>query len=215
MTRHAEHILRQFVAARAAGDDAAARHWWDQLVGEHFDLVSNLVKATSRRHLSPGEQEDAVQQALIKLLNNMIHTFNGSTMGEWVNATKTLVRHTCIDVQRRAETISKKTLPLDATGDDGEDTDRLHPGVQQAIGRRHAEAEADEREAESIAEGSAFIDAALAKLTDKRRKVLELDRQGLTNEEIERRLGMSRDAVYQSRHRGMKDLERLREEYRS
>lgn len=215
VTGHAEHILRQFIAARSAGDDAAARLWWDRLVTENFDVVRNMVKATSYRHLSPAEQDDALQRALIKLINNMIHTFNGTTMGEWVNATKTLVYHACIDVQRRAETTSKRSAPLHATGDAGEETDRLHPGVQKAIGRRHAETEADDREAESLAEGAAFLDWALPKLTEKRRKVLEFDRQGVANAEIERRLGMSRDAVYQSRHRGMADLERLREEYRS
>lgn len=215
MTGHAEHILRQFLAARSAGDDAAARLWWDRLVTENFDVVNNMVKATSHSHLSPAERDDALQQALIKLINNMIHTFNGSTMGEWVNATKTLVYHACIDVQRRATTISEKSVPLHTTGDAGEETERLHPGVQQAIGRRHAETEADEREAESLAEGTAFLDWALPKLTEKRRKVIEFDRQGVPSKEIERRLGMSRDAVYQSRHRGMQDLERLREEYPS
>lgn len=215
VTGHAEYILRQFVAARSAGDDAAARLWWDRLVTENFDVVTNMVKATSHSHLSPAEQDDALQRALIKLINNMIHTFNGSTMGEWVNATKTLVYHACVDVQRRATAISEKSAPLHTTGDDGEETERLHPGVQKAIGRRHAETEADDREAKSLAAGSAFLDWALPKLTEKRRKVIEFDRQGVPSEEIERRLGMSRDAVYQSRHRGMQDLERLREEYPS
>lgn len=211
--RHDEHNLRRFLAARRAGDEAAARRWWDELVRDNFDRVRGMVILRSRGHLSAVEQDEALQRALIKLSNNMIHTFNGTSMGEWVNATKTLVFGACVDTQRREKAASSHRAPLEATDDAGEDTGQLDRKVFKALEKQRLEHEADELDAEDDDKARAFLDWAVPQLSPKRRAVIELDRQDVSCEDIQEQLGVSRDVVYASRSRALKDLAKLREEY--
>jgi RNA polymerase sigma factor (sigma-70 family) len=213
--RHDEHNLRRFLAARRAGDEAAARRWWDELVRDNFDRVRGMVILRSRGHLSAVEQDEALQRALIKLSNNMIHTFNGTSMGEWVNATKTLVFGACVDTQRREKAASSNRAPLDATDDAGEETGQLDRNVFKALEKQRQEQEADSQDAEDDAQGRDFLDWAVPQLSPKRRTVIELDREDVPCEDIQERLGVSRDVVYASRSRALKDLAKLREEYGS
>ncbi len=208
-----EHTFQQFLAARAAGDDAAMRAAWENLVVERYDRIRTWVITISDRQLSPAEEDDAVQLACIKLLTNMIHTFAGTTMGEWVNATRTLIRGVCIDVQRAEQRHSQRREALHTEGDDGEDAEQLTLRVFNALQKAEAERAADEHERDLVAEKTAFLEWALPQLTEKRRRVLELDRAEASAEEIQEQLGMSRDAVYATRSRGLKDLARLAEEY--
>lgn len=211
--RHDEHNLRRFLAARNAGDEAAARRWWDELVRDNFDRVRGMVMLRSRGHLSAVEQDEALQRALIKLSNNMIHTFNGSSMGEWVNATKTLVFGACVDTQRREKAASRHRAPLDATDDAGDETGQLDRNVYKALEKQRLEQEADEQDADDDAQARGFLDWAAPQLSPKRQAVIELDRDDVPCEDIQERLGVSRDVVYASRSRALKDLAKLREEY--
>jgi DNA-directed RNA polymerase specialized sigma24 family protein len=211
--RHDEHNLRRFLAARRAGDEVAARRWWDELVRDNFDRVRGMVILRSRGQLSAVEQDEALQRALIKLSNNMIHTFNGTSMGEWVNATKTLVFGACVDTQRREKAASSHRAPLEATDDAGEDTGQLDRKVFKALEKQRLEHEADELDAEDDDKARAFLDWAVPQLSPKRRAVIELDRQDVSCEDIQEQLGVSRDVVYASRSRALKDLAKLREEY--
>ena len=213
--RHDEHNLRRFLVARRAGDEAAARRWWDELVRDNFDRVRGMVILRSRGHLSAAEQDEAIQRALIKLSNNMIHTFNGTSMGEWVNATKTLVFGACVDTQRREKAASSHRAPLDATDDAGEETRRLDRNIYKALEKQRQEQEADAQDAEDDAQARDFLDWAVPQLSAKRRAVIELDREDVPCEDIQVRLGVSRDVVYASRCRALKDLVKLREEYGS
>ena len=211
--RHDEHNLRRFLAARNAGDEAAARRRWDELVRDNFDRVRGMVMLRSRGHLSAVEQDEALQRALIKLSNNMIHTFNGSSMGEWVNATKTLVFGACVDTQRREKAASSHRAPLDATDDAGEEIGQLDRNVYKALEKQRLKHEADEQDADDDAQARGFLDWAVPQLSPKRRAVIELDRDDVPCEDIQERLGVSRDVVYASRSRALKDLAKLREEY--
>lgn len=211
--RHDEHNLRRFLAARRAGDEAAARRWWDELVRDNFDRVHGMVVLSSRGHLSAVEQDEALQRALIKLSRNMIRTFRGSSMGEWVNATKTLVFGACVDTQRREKVASSHHAPLDATDDSGEQTGQLDRNVYMALEKQRSEHEADEQSAEDDAQAREFLDWGVSQLSPKRRAVIELDRDDVPCEEIQKRLGISRDAVYASRSRALRDLAKLRKEY--
>lgn len=213
LPRHDEHNLRRFLAARHAGDEAAARRWWDELVRDNFDRVRGMVRLRSRGHLSVVEQDEALQRALIKLSNNMIHTFNGTSMGEWVNATKTLVFGACVDTQRREKAASSHRAALDATDDSGEDTGQLDRNVYKALERQRLEHDAEQQDAEDDAQARDFLDWAVPQLSPKRRAVIELDRDDVPCEAIQERLGVSRDVVYASRSRALKDLAKLREEY--
>lgn len=213
--RHDEHNLRRFLAARHAGDEDAARRWWNELVHDNFDRVRAMVILRSRGHLSAVEQEEALQRALIKLFDNMVHTFHGTSMGEWVNATKTLVFGACVDTQRREKAASGHRAPLLATGDAGEETAQLDRDVYKALEKRRLEQEADAQDAEDDARARDFLDWAVPQLPAKRRAVIELDRAGVPCEDIQERLGVSRDVVYASRSRALKDLAKLRGAYGS
>lgn len=213
MPRHDEHNLRRFLAARSAGDEAAARRWWDELVRDNFDRVRGMVIIRSRGHLSAVEQDEALQRALIKLSNNMIHTFSGTSMGEWVNATKTLVFGACVDTQRREMIASSHRASFEATDDSAKETGRLDRSVYKALENQRLEQESAEQDADGYAQGRDFLDWALPQLSHKRRAVIELDRQEVPCEEIQQRLGVSRDVVYASRSRALKDLADLRERY--
>lgn len=215
--RHDDEKLRRFLAARRAGDEVAARRHWDELVADNFDRVCAMVALQSRDHLSRDEQDDAVQRALIKLLNNMIVTFKGSSMGEWVESTRTLVKFACIDTQRRAQTISRHERSLHRGGgrDDDDAAGDCDADVYEAIERDRREQESAEHDAELLGERRSFLDWAVPQLSDKRREVIELDRSDIPVDKIQQRLGVSRDVVYQSRHRALNDLTKLREAYGS
>jgi RNA polymerase sigma factor (sigma-70 family) len=216
--RHDDEKLRRFLAARRAGDEGEMRRWWDALVSDNFDRVCAMVALQSRGHLSRDEQEEAVQRALIKLLNNMIVTFKGSSVGEWVESTRTLVKFACIDTQRREQAISKHERSLDrAAGrnDDDDDAADRDGDVYEAIEKQRREQESAEHDADVLGERRSFLDWAVPQLSDKRREVIELDRAEVPVDEIQQRLGVSRDVVYQSRHRALKDLANLREAYGS
>ena len=117
-----EQLLRKFVACRDAGDGDGALHWWGRLVEANLDRVRGMVDVRASRYgLSADEREEAVQRALVKLWHKMVATFRGTTMGEWVNATKQLVEFVCMDVQRRAAKQSARETSLDARGDDPDD----------------------------------------------------------------------------------------------
>ena len=111
--RHDEEKLRRFLVARRAGDEAGARRWWEELLTDNFDRIRGMVMLESRRHLSHDEQQEALQRALVKIANNMIRTFRGTSMGEWVESTRTLVKYACMDTQRRAAVISKHERSLE------------------------------------------------------------------------------------------------------
>ena len=114
MSGHDELLLRRFVACRDAGDAAGAQRWWRELVELNFDRVRSMVDLWGRGgRLSSDEREEATQLALVKLWRNMVHSFHGRTMGEWVNATRSLVEFACLDVQRKHAKRSGREASLD------------------------------------------------------------------------------------------------------
>jgi RNA polymerase sigma factor (sigma-70 family) len=213
--RHDEEKLRRFLAARRAGDETQARRWWEELVTDNFDRVKGMVLVESRGRLSADEQQEALQRALIKLANKMILTFHGTTMGEWVLSTRKLVHYACIDTQRRAATISKHERSFDHRSRDPDDPQGWDAELYAATeDQRHAQ-ESVEDDAEALQEDVKFLDWAIARLSPKHREVIELDRDGVPVEEMQTRLGASRDAIYQRRSRSIRELGKLREDYHS
>ena len=212
--RHDQEKLRRFLAARRAGDEAGARRHWEDLLTDNYDRVRAMVFLESRGRLSSDEQDEALQRALIKIANNMILTFRGTTIGEWVESTRRLVKFACIDTQRRAAAISKHERPLESRGRDDEDGRDWDPEVYAAIEARRGEEESRQQDEQAISDGRDFLDWAVPQLSQRRREVIELDRADIPVEQIEDRLGVSRDVVYASRSRALKDLDRLRQEQR-
>ena len=84
-----------------------------------------------------------------------------------------------------------------------------------AIEAQRREQESDEDDADALRERQGFLDWAVPQLSPKRRAVIELDRADVPVEEMQERLDVSRDVVYASRSRAIKDLAKLREGYES
>lgn len=208
--------LRRFLVARAAGNRDEMRVWWEALITANFDRIRGFVAAESRGRLSHDEQQEAVQRVLIKLAQRMVLTFKGTSMGEWVKATRTLVHGVCIDVQRDAERISKRERSLEAGWSDP-DEGRGRYDKEIARDAEDAQLLKDDREDEEAVFrlGRDFLDWALPQLSPRLREVMELDRQNVPVEEMQERLAVKRDVIYAARSRALKELAKLLEEYES
>jgi RNA polymerase sigma factor (sigma-70 family) len=198
-----EELLRRFVACRDAGDGDGALRWWGDLVEANFDRVRGMVDVRASRYgLSADERQEAVQRALVKLWHKMVASFDGTTMGEWVNATRTLVDYVCRDVQRDA---AKRSQRETAFG--GRDED---PDADEWTGNRVAH-ERHTRE-EERADAAGFVAWALPRLGDDRRRlVLQRTLEGAPGDEIAGELGVSMDNLYAIRSRAVKDMRGLRD----
>lgn len=198
--RHDDEHLRRFVAARDAGDTDAMRQWWEELVITIFDRMDGLVGAAHKGRLNDDEHERAVSLALSRFTFKLIHTFEGVSMGELVNATKTLASYICMDVQRAS--MAKKTVSLDHGWDADEDGSSSSAWEAAESQRRFA---LDEHTRDM----DAFRDAAMAKLPERQREVVDLTFQGAEIEEICDQLDLTRDNAYQLRSRGLRKLAQL------
>ena len=209
MGTHADEHLRRFLAARRTGDAVAMRRWWDALVIDIFDRMDGLVAAAHRGRLDDDEHELAVQLAMARFSRNLVETFRGSSMGELVNATKTLARGICMDVQRRSIRVHEhETVSLDA----GWDTD----GDGAAAGGSWRDADEAERRLEReqrSAEIRDFLAWALPRVKETNRRVVELTIQGAELREISAELGITEANAYQRRSRGLRDLKQLKEQW--
>lgn len=184
------------------------RRWWEELVIDFFDRIDGLVAAAHRGRLDDEEHELAVQLAMIRFAQNLVHTFDGRSIGQLVNATKTLARYACIDIQRRS--IAQRG-PVDASLDEGRQADAHEPPAAsrwQYEAASHAfaadEGRRDLRE---------FLDWALPRVPETQRRVLQMSFDGVELEAICAELGISEANAYQRRSRGMKCLGRLREQW--
>jgi DNA-directed RNA polymerase specialized sigma24 family protein len=206
---HDEELLRRFVACRRDGDAQGALRWWSALVEANFDRVRALVDLRAARYsLSMTERDDAVSLALLKLWRNMIRSFEGATMGEWVNATRRLVDFACMQVQRDAARRGERQSSLDGpAGEDDEDPGRFEWRMAKIAHQEHG------REAER-GEASAFVVWAVPQLKNERRRmVVERTLDGVPAEDIAGELDVTVENLYALRSRGLKDLARLRQEY--
>ncbi len=201
-----EH-LRRFLAARARGDSREMRRWWNELVIDFFDRIDGLVGAAHRGRLDDDEHDEAVQLSMIKFSKNLIETFAGDSMGELVNATRTLARGICIDVQRKSIRVRDvESNSFDAGWDDDKED---APSRSWETGEAWERAEREERRQDTIE----FLNWALPQVAESRREVLKLTFEGAEVDEITGVLGLSRDNAYQLRSRGMSDLKKLKERY--
>ena len=186
------------------------RRAWEDVVISFFDRMDGLVAAEHRGRLSAREHDDAVALALDKFALKLLWTFRGTSMGELVNATKTLVFGACTDVQRKAKRDRKRApVSLDEVREDPE-------GGHAATHWAEAE-QADLQLARDVERREArdFVSWGLAQLDERKRVVLDLTRQGVPVEEIMEELGESRDNVYALRSRGFKQLRELEGRYGS
>lgn len=215
VARHDEFKLRRALAARTAGDEAAARRWWSELVTDNFDRLRAFVQLHRGVLRSADEEQEALQETIIAVEFDMFANFTGEHFGEWVNYAKKIAFGKCNDVARKGARRTRHEKRLDEVDTEGRDTGGMDRDVYRAMRDQESAAEAAELDAELHATGAGFLDWALPQLSGASREVLELDREGATIDEMRERLGKKRDAIYQARSRGMRDLETLREEYES
>jgi DNA-directed RNA polymerase sigma subunit (sigma70/sigma32) len=182
------------------------RQWWDELVIDFFDRMDGFVALAHKGRLTQHEHELAVQLSMARFSERLIETYEGVSMGELVNACKTLARGICMDVQRREMRARGGATSLDAGWDADADE---RPGQAWEAGEAWQRLERAERSAE-IRE---FLDWALPEILEDRRRVLELSFGGATIPEICAELGISADNAYARRSRGFRDLKKLKERY--
>lgn len=204
-----EENLRRFVACRDAGDLEGARKWWGRLLEDNFDRIAGMVATWGwDRLISDDEREEAVSRAAVRLWKNMISTFRGTSMGEWVNATRQCVAYACTDVQRAAARRRGAEISLDrpVAGGEGEGAS----GHDLDLGRL---AQAEHRREEERADARDLVARGLSRMAEPRRRlVVERTRDGVPAQEIAAELGVSMANLYQLRTRGLKDLARLMRE---
>jgi len=211
-TGNDEPLLSQFVAARDAGNERAARDAWYALVTANLPRIQAWVRIEGRDYLSGIEFDDAESLAIEKIIIGLLANFNGSSMGEWVNAARRAVYFACKQTWRDASQHTNRTAPLHGTGDDGEFSDGQTAAVNKAALNGAAAASADEQEADGLDELRERFFELLPQVAEGRREVLELQHAGYTTEQICVRLGKKPDAVYQAGSRGMSDIRRLGKE---
>jgi DNA-directed RNA polymerase specialized sigma24 family protein len=205
VARHDEERLRRFVACRDAGDGEGARRWWEELVEANFDRVVGMVAIQGRGgRLSRHEQEEAVQRAVLKIWQHMVSTFEGASVGEWVNAVKTCVGFACMDVQREAARRTRREPSLDETVDDVPRYEWRVAELAQSEHRRDGERE----------DARGFVAWGLPQMkNDRQRLVIERSLDGVPAEAIAAELAVSLPNLYQLRSRGLRDLALLKELY--
>lgn len=192
-----DRLIRSFVAARDAGDAPAAAAAWERLVVEHWDRMRVWIAAwrhpQNGQPLPPGEREDALQLALYTATRNMVRTFHGTTLPEFVAALRTCTRFAAHN-QWRAWVRHERH----AAGS-------LDDPLLEAEAARH---EAGDELAQ--VDLAAALEDAIARIpNEKQRKVVALDRLGAPDGEIAAALGVSVDYVYKLRQRGREKLKEV------
>jgi hypothetical protein len=205
--KHDDEHLRRFLAARNRADAGEMRRWWDELVIDFFDRMDGFVAASHKGRLNDEEHDLALAMAMARFAKNLIATFEGVSMGQLVNACKTLARGICMDVQRSSVRQNEREgRSLDA-GWEGDEDDRSSSAWEADEAARLFER--DERSAEV----QDFLAWGLPQIKAERRDVLELSFYGAEIPEIMDELGLSQANAYQLRSRGMRDLKKLKERY--
>jgi RNA polymerase sigma factor (sigma-70 family) len=204
--RHDDEHLRRFIAARKRGDAVEMRRWWDELVIDFFDRMDGFVALAHKGRLDHDEHEVAVQMSMARFSARLIDSYEGVSMGELVNACKTLANGICMDVQRSEMRAHRKAKSLDAGWDaDAEDRPSQTWEADDAWHRFER--------AERSTEVQDFLAGALPQIIEDRRRVLELSFEGASIAEICEELGITEANAYQRRSRAFKDLKTLKERY--
>ncbi len=195
------------MAARTRGDADGMRHWWGELVIDFFDRMDGFVATAHKGRLDDEEHDLAVAMSMARFATNLMGTFDGVSIGQLVNACKTLASHICMDVQRASVRRNDHEGPSLDDGWNADGDDRLVPVW-----------EADEaawrfERGEHGAEIRDFLGWALPQLGEDQRRVLAMTFEGDPVPEIVDTLGITAANAYQLRSRGFKELARLKERY--
>jgi hypothetical protein len=200
--RDEEH-LRRFVAAREAGDAAEMRRCWELVVTDFAPRMEGFVELAHRGRLDDEEHVEALSMALARFGLRVMETFEGTSVGELVNACKRMAQYTCMDVQRASIRRRRHEGPSLDDAWDADPEEGAPPSWEAEAARRNHERE------ERAVDIAQFLAWALPQLTADRRAVAELIFDGVPAPEIVERLGITRDNAYQLKRRALQDLARL------
>jgi RNA polymerase sigma factor (sigma-70 family) len=203
-----DELLRLVVITRDGEHKSPTKHksGWATLVEKDIDRVRGIVRAFRHKHspgvrVHPDNVNDVTQDAYIRLLGM---AFRGGSIGEYRSAMRQCVTYECMDHCRREMEEDKKrrgSLQDEVDTAEGDKRPRFDKEVKEQEDRRLAE----EEELERLAERSDKLDEAIAKVEDDRkRRVLEMTRDGCSTQEIMDELDTSEDNVYQLRRRALK-----------
>ena len=196
--------------ARDRGDREQARELWLRIVVAELERVRGIVRAYEHHALPggrvPRDEVDDVAQDVFLRLHDRVDSLKGRSIGELRKFMSTATKYACLDyVDAHIRADKHRGGSLDA-GADG-----VHGGraSDRALAELAAQLAADD-DAAQIAR--AVVHPTLALVDDNKRAVLILTLDGCDVPEIQERLGLSRDNVYQLRKRGLKQLgEAIRE----
>lgn len=203
-----DELVRHFANARDKGDRDRAVEIWDEIVTRHFDRVVAMVSAWrypgSGDRVQEKDRDEAVSLALWKVGKKLVDTFKGTTLPELRAAMKRAVDFACRDTLRRVGAYEKHQAgSLNETAGEDSNASKYEDELADDGGF-----EAFER-AEESRSAAERVAAALKKLPDNMRQVLELTLDGLDVPQIASKLNTSKDNVYQLRSRGMKKLKEV------
>lgn len=195
-------LLRMLHGARDRDDRAEAKRAWEQIVLAELERVRGIVVLYRHDSLPGGripaaDVDDVVQRVFLRL-HERVDAFRGRSVGELRNFMRTAANYACLDhVGMVVRDEQRRAGSLDAGADDPQAVSR------ELLDRLAASYAAADESAELAA---AVIHPALAEVDDDKRSVLVMTEAGFTVAEIQERLGISRDAVYQRRRRGLQQL---------
>lgn len=180
-----EALIAYIVDARDTRHDVEVTRGLSQLVGGHWPNVERRV----RMKVPPEHVEDLTGTIIVSAIAS---TFNGTSMGEFVNWLATITRYRIADFYGKAEKAPDR-VSLDA-GDDDEG-----PGLQlEAVSQ------------EGYTELQDVIEQVLATLSEAHQRVIELRIfQDLPSLEVARRLGLTDDNVDQIASRFRRKLRKM------
>ena len=203
-----DELVRHFANARDKGDRDRAVEIWEEIVTRHFDRVIAMVSAWrypgSGDRVQDKDRDEAVSLALWKVGKKLVDTFRGTTLPELRAAMKRAVDFACRDTLRRVGAYEKHQAgSLNETAGEDSSASKYEEELADDGGFEAFERDQERRSA------TERIAAALKKLPDNMRQVLELTLDGLDVPQIAAKLNTSKDNVYQLRSRGMKKLKEV------
>jgi RNA polymerase sigma factor (sigma-70 family) len=191
-----------FHSARERGDRTEAHRLWVTIVAAELERVLGIARGFRNAALPGGRIPEAdisdVAQDVFIRLHEKIDTLRGRSIGELRNFMRTATDFACRDyLHKHIQDDQRRAGSLD------EDAATRRSTSNRALSDLAEQLAASDEEALIARE---IIHPALALVDEDKRMVLVMDQQGYPTAEIMERLGIRRDAVYQRRKRGMKQL---------
>jgi RNA polymerase sigma factor (sigma-70 family) len=207
-----EELLRLVVLCRDGDEKSQCKPGavWAELVARDIDRVRGIVAAfrhpVSGTRVAPDDIDQVAQDAYIRLLGM---SFRGTSVGEYRSALWRCVTFQCMDHCRSAMEEDKRrsgSLDEQVATDEGDG----RPKFEKQIAKMQDEWISEQDQLDRLRERREAMDEAIPKIEDERkRRVLEMTREGCTTDDIAKELGVSEDNVYQLRRRGLKLLQEI------